>query len=163
MKTSTTEVLRRMADYRFMKYAEFPDEVVETECVIWRGRMNYKPSQNRTDAQPIMRTEKGWVSVRRYAWNLLYSQLTTKARLRNHCGVAHCVNPDHHTRTDRFCKFGHALVGDNLHIQHAVDRITGNPYTYERCRQCGREANYKVRSQRPNYTPRPNARKQKTY
>ena len=151
MKTSTTEVLKRMANYQLIKYAEFPDENTETECVIWHGSMNFKKGRN--DATPQMRMPKGWVMVRRYAWDLLYSKLDSKVRLRNICGNQRCINPDHHTRTDSFCKFGHALVGDNLHTQHAVDAITGNPYTYERCRKCGRDSNTKYRSQ-PNYSRR---------
>ena len=150
MNTSTTEVLKLMANYQLMKYAEFPDENTEHDCVIWHGSMT--ALKGRSASTPIMRMPASWANVRRYAWNLLYSQLDSKVRLRNTCGVERCINPDHHTRTDSFCKFGHALVGDNLHIQHAVDAITGNPYSYERCRACGRDANYR---QNPHRTPRP--------
>lgn len=143
MKTTTTEVMKLIADYRFMRYAEFPEDDTEVECIIWRGRMNQK--KGRDDIQAIMRVEKGWTSARRYAWNLLYSQLTPQVRLRNECGNLYCVNPDHYTRTDSFCKFGHALVGANLHIQYFKDLVTGNTYSYERCRECGRNANTKQR------------------
>lgn len=145
-------MLELMANYQFAKYAEFPTDETETTCIIWHGSMTHK--KGRPDAVPQMRMPAGWVNVRRYAWNLLYSQLDSKVRLRNTCGVERCVNPDHHTRTDSFCKFGHALVGDNLHIQHYIDPVTKNPYSYERCRACGREANYKYRSLSPTYKRR---------
>lgn len=138
MNTTTTEVIKRLANYQFMKYAEFPDENSETDCLVWHGSMN---GRQRNAHTPQMRMPETWVSVRRYAWNLVYSQLDTTARLRNVCGSERCVNPDHHTRTDKFCKFGHALVGDNLHIQYATDSKTGNRYSHERCRHCGRDKN----------------------
>lgn len=150
MKTTTHEMLKLMAEYRFEKYAEYPTDESDSTCIVWQGSMS--TIKGRTDRHPLMRGQHAWLSVRRYAWNLLYSQLDSKVRLRNTCGVERCVNPDHHTRTDSFCKFGHALVGDNLHIQHAVDAVTGNPYSYERCRACGRDANYR---QNPQRTPRP--------
>lgn len=141
-------MLELMADYRFAKYAEFPTDETETTCIIWHGTMSGK---GRKVQQPIMRGKDTWINVRRYAWNLLYSQLDSKVRLRNTCGLDRCVNPDHYTRTDSFCKYGHALVGDNLHIQYAVDPTTKSTYSYERCRACGRAGNTKYRSQ-PNYS-----------
>jgi hypothetical protein len=142
MKTTTHELLKLMADYRFEKYAEYPADDSDSTCIVWHGRMSGK---GRKVQQPLMRGKDTWLNVRRYAWNLLYSQLDNKVRLRNTCGLDRCVNPDHYTRTDSFCKFGHALVGDNVHIQFATDSVTGNRHSYERCRACGRLANYRQR------------------
>jgi hypothetical protein len=143
MKTITHSMLELMANYQFAKYAEYPTDETETTCIIWHGSM--RKAKGRADELPQMRMPETWANVRRYAWNLLYSQLDNKVRLRNTCGVTRCVNPDHHTRTDSFCKFGHALVGDNLHIQWATDNATGKRHSYERCRACGRLANYRQR------------------
>lgn len=150
--TETIKLLLKANDY-FMARAEFPTTESETTCLVWTGPMRKVKSRN--DTRPQMKVKDKWLYVARFVWAVLYEPLPDTARLRNVCGNVRCVNPDHYTRTDRFCKFGHALTGGNLHIQKVKDPITGNTYFGERCRQCQREYNYKYRGTAETNTPRP--------
>ena len=161
MKTSveTTELIKlllRVDDY-FMARAEFPTSESESTCLVWLGPMSR--TANRATHFPLMKVRKEWKPVKRYVWNALYSPLPSTTRLRNLCDNERCVNPEHHSRTDRFCKFGHALVGANVFIQQAIDKATQKPYTYERCRECGRQRNTIYRGATETYKPQPHRRK----
>jgi hypothetical protein len=155
--TETLKLLVKTNDY-FMARVEFPTSESDTTCVVWQGPM--RQIKGRKVRQPLMKVQERWDSVRRYTWQTLYATtLPNTARLRNTCGNERCVNPDHYTRTDRFCRFGHALVGANLYIQWATDPVTKNRYSHERCRECGRQRNVIYRGSSETYKPRMQSRK----
>jgi hypothetical protein len=132
-----------------MKYISLPDKIdavsvarfweqvqMTDECWNWQGKFG-------PNGYGHLRTHGTTLSAHRFSYTLHRGEITDGLVIDHLCRNRGCVNPDHlemvtqqtnvlrgnRTLRKKVCKYGHALVGDNL-----MYLKTG----YTRCRECAR-------------------------
>lgn len=109
----------------------------DSECLFWVGPFNNK----NTPVMKTAQTNRRWVAVSRYTWQLVRSKLTKYDKLRNVCGNRACVNPYHYESMSEICSKGHKRTPETFFIK-GKPRIdfTGESVisVLQNCRLCSR-------------------------